>query len=69
MTQKGMALTVADDVFKANVTTIFKTLDENLISARDDASKKQIAMDNAKRGLEFSQRTLAACIELANTLP
>jgi hypothetical protein len=68
-TQKDMVLAAAEDVFKANITTIFQVLDKNLITAGDDVAKKNAAIESAKKGLESAQKTRAVCLEIANTLP
>lgn len=63
-----MGLEAANEVFAASIITIFKVLGENLIVARDE-SDKQSAADRAKKGVNLAQKTLAECINLANSLP
>jgi hypothetical protein len=63
-----MAVAAAQDVFKGSMITIFKVLDDALITASDDAAK-QAATDRAKKGIAIAQLTLGISMELANALP
>ena len=68
MTQKDMAIEVADEVFRANIKVIFTVLD-NALTLAHEAAAKQAAVDKAKLGLASAQATRSVCRDLANTLP
>jgi len=68
MSQRDVALAVADNVFQQNLNLVFQNLSNSLATSHGD-DEINLAVERAKNGVQLSQLALTKCREIAQILP